>query len=130
MNFDAAAAQVADPVCGQVLYTESVTSSECRSSETFPAPPPARRHNRGNDRARAGKEMQAELRDFVAGDVEAVNRVALAAFQQYSGQYADWEPFSWRIAGMDALAASAEIVVATIGGRPVTSTPQPIRHEP
>lgn len=61
--------------------------------------------------------MQAELRDFVAGDAEAVNRVALAAFQQYSGQYADWEPFSRRIAGMDALAASAEIVVATIGGR-------------
>ena len=61
--------------------------------------------------------MQAELRDFVAGDAEAVNRVALAAFQQYSGQYADWEAFSRRIAGMAALAASAEIVVATIGGK-------------
>lgn len=59
--------------------------------------------------------MKFELRDFVGTDAEAVNRIALAAFQQYSGQYEDWEQFSRRISRMDSLAESAELVVATRG---------------
>lgn len=61
--------------------------------------------------------MAFELRDFAAADAEAVNRVALAAFGQYSEQYADWAQFARRIASMSSLAESSEIVVAVLGER-------------
>lgn len=61
--------------------------------------------------------MSLELRDFSGSDGEAVNRVALAAFQQYRSLYTGWEEFARRISGMAALAESAEIVVASLGGR-------------
>jgi ribosomal protein S18 acetylase RimI-like enzyme len=52
------------------------------------------------------------LRDFRAGDADAVNRVALAAFEQYRDAYADWPAFSANIGRMAALAEHAELIVA------------------
>jgi len=58
-----------------------------------------------------------ELNEFVAADAEAINQVASAAFLQYREHYQEWEQFSRRLGCMDALAASAEIVVGRIDGR-------------
>ncbi|MDD3518014.1 MAG: GNAT family N-acetyltransferase [Chromatiales bacterium] len=63
--------------------------------------------------------MRFELRDFVADDAPAVNRVALAAFSQYRDRYEDWESFSRLIGAMDMLAVSTELIVATLGGEVV-----------
>lgn len=63
--------------------------------------------------------MKFELSDFSAADGEALNRVALAAFAQYSGQYEDWDRFSRSLACMNTLAENAEVVVASVGGEPV-----------
>ena len=56
--------------------------------------------------------MSYTLRDFRAGDAGAVNRVALAAFEQYRGAYSDWTAFSANIGRMAALAENAELIVA------------------
>jgi len=45
-----------------------------------------------------------------------VNRVALAAFSQYAHAYADWPPFSARIARTSDLAGEAELLVADHNG--------------
>jgi hypothetical protein len=42
------------------------------------------------------------LRDFRAGDADAVNRVTLDAFEQYRDAYSDWPAFSANIGGMAA----------------------------
>jgi ribosomal protein S18 acetylase RimI-like enzyme len=57
-----------------------------------------------------------ELRDFSASDADAVNRLALAAFAEYSGRYDDWDSFARRIGDMAALAESAELIVACVDG--------------
>ncbi|MES3023286.1 MAG: GNAT family N-acetyltransferase [Pseudomonadota bacterium] len=58
------------------------------------------------------------LRDFDptdAGEAQAVNALAIAAFTQYQHAYTDWPVFRERIADMAALAASGEIIVAQAG---------------
>jgi ribosomal protein S18 acetylase RimI-like enzyme len=52
------------------------------------------------------------LRRFTPADVEAVNAVAVAAFQQYRGVYSDWEALERGVGSMAALGAAAEIIVA------------------
>ena len=59
--------------------------------------------------------MRYFLREFTGADAEAVNGVALAAFAQYSGAYADWPAFSAHIGGMASLAKDGEIIVADSG---------------
>jgi ribosomal protein S18 acetylase RimI-like enzyme len=53
--------------------------------------------------------------DFEPADACAVNRLALAAFEQYRDAYRDWAQFSQRIGDMPSLASSAEIIVAREG---------------
>jgi ribosomal protein S18 acetylase RimI-like enzyme len=60
-----------------------------------------------------------QLSAFTDADEAAVNRVALAAFEQYRDQYQDWPQFSQRIGSMASLAAGAEVVVARDGERVV-----------
>jgi ribosomal protein S18 acetylase RimI-like enzyme len=57
------------------------------------------------------------LRDYRGDDAEAVNALALGAFAQYQADYDDWPGFARKIAGMSALSAAAELVVATRGER-------------
>ena len=59
--------------------------------------------------------MSYTLRDFHAGDADGVNRVALAAFEQYRDAYSDWPAFSANIGRMAALAEHAELIVADAG---------------
>lgn len=52
------------------------------------------------------------LRDFESGDAVAVNKLALAAFEQFSEAYEDWSRFRIGIGNMSSLASVGEIVVA------------------
>jgi ribosomal protein S18 acetylase RimI-like enzyme len=52
------------------------------------------------------------VRDFSPADSEAVNCVALAAFEQYKGVYSDWEILARGVGSMAALADGGRIVVA------------------
>lgn len=57
--------------------------------------------------------QSVRLRDFRQSDAEAVNALALAAFQQFAHEYEDWPGFRARIACMATLAETGEIIVAT-----------------
>ena len=52
------------------------------------------------------------LRDYA--DSDAVNAVALSAFEQFSHHYQDWQGFSAGIKNMSALAGVGEIIVAIL----------------
>lgn len=52
------------------------------------------------------------LRDFVRDDAAAVNAVALAAFEQFRGEYDDWPAFSAFVGSMADLAQGGELIVA------------------
>lgn len=52
------------------------------------------------------------IRPFAPEDADAVNAVALAAFDQYRGVYDDWETLSRGVGAMALLAKTAQIVVA------------------
>jgi len=60
---------------------------------------------------------QYEIRDFAAPDAAAVNAIALAAFEQYRGEYSDWPEFASRVGAMASLADGGEIIVALSEGR-------------
>jgi ribosomal protein S18 acetylase RimI-like enzyme len=86
---------------------------------------------RGSARARAVPRRQLEkrniargaetaapatayaIRDFAPRDAEAVNAVALAAFEQFRGEYSDWPEFSKTVGAMASLADGGEVIVAT-----------------
>jgi len=52
------------------------------------------------------------LRDFRSDDADDVNRVALAAFEQYRDSYADWPAMAAGIGRMSSLAEHGELIVA------------------
>ena len=52
------------------------------------------------------------LRDFREGDAQEVNRIALAAFGEFSSKYTDWPALARILGRMSELADSGEIVVA------------------
>jgi len=65
----------------------------------------------------AGSAAQYEILDFEPQDAEAVNAIALAAFEQYRAAYSDWQEFAKRIGAMASLTESgAEIIVASNDG--------------
>jgi ribosomal protein S18 acetylase RimI-like enzyme len=53
------------------------------------------------------------IRDFVTADTDAVNAVALAAFEQFRVQYSDWPEFAKTICVTANLADDGELIVAT-----------------
>lgn len=61
--------------------------------------------------------MIFEVVDFVPSHTEAVNRIALAAFEQYRDVYDDWEPLARIVGNMAALAPTAQILVAEVDER-------------
>ena len=57
------------------------------------------------------------IRAFKEGDSEAVNALALRAFEQYRGVYSDWETLERAVGRTSDLAAESELLVAEEGGR-------------
>jgi hypothetical protein len=48
------------------------------------------------------------LRDYAADDADAVNRLALAAFDQFKAEYSDWPAMAASVGSMSALAEEGE----------------------
>lgn len=67
-------------------------------------------------KAAAGNHGTLLLRTFRQADSDAVNRVALAAFAQYRGEYDDWAAMEAGVSNMAALSASGDITVAEQNG--------------
>jgi len=63
--------------------------------------------------------MHCTIRLYQPTDREAVDRVGLAAFEQYAHAYANWPRFSARIAHTSELAGQAELLVAESVGEVV-----------
>jgi ribosomal protein S18 acetylase RimI-like enzyme len=57
---------------------------------------------------------KVRLLDFCEADAADVNRVALAAFDQYKSHYADWPAMASTVGRMATLAGTAEIIVAML----------------
>jgi ribosomal protein S18 acetylase RimI-like enzyme len=77
------------------------------------------------------------IRDFATADTDAVNAVALAAFEQFRVQYSDWPEFAKTIGVTANLADGGELIVATRDGRIVgavaymgASAPKPEMFDP
>jgi len=80
----------------------------------------ARRHQAKRTagvRGAAGAAVERIIRDFAVEDAAAVNAVALAAFEQYRGEYEDWSAFSAFAGSMANLAEGGELIVALSDGR-------------
>jgi GNAT superfamily N-acetyltransferase len=59
------------------------------------------------------------VRDYESSDAEHVNRIAVAAFNQFSEKYEDWPAMRANLAKTSGLSASGELIVAELDGRPV-----------
>lgn len=57
------------------------------------------------------------LRDFRSADADHVNRLAPAAFAQFSSHYDNWPALAATLAKMSDLAAHGEIIVAELSAR-------------
>ena len=57
------------------------------------------------------------IRDYRDCDGPALDRVAVAAFSQYSDQYSDWPAMADRVSQMSQLASSGQVIVAEEHGR-------------
>jgi ribosomal protein S18 acetylase RimI-like enzyme len=58
-----------------------------------------------------------ELRAFRQRDALQVNKLALAAFEQYRDEYGNWPAMAASVSSMSALASSGDITVAERDGR-------------
>ena len=76
------------------------------------------------------RPLSPTLRDYRAADAPAVNRVALAAFEQFSKAYADWPAMAANVGDMAALAGAGEIVVAERDGAIVGAVAYIPPHRP
>jgi len=56
------------------------------------------------------------FREFREADARAINRLAVTAFQEYSGNYSDWPALVAILGRMSNLAKTGEIVVAETSG--------------
>jgi GNAT superfamily N-acetyltransferase len=77
---------------------------------------PERRHIKPNG-ANGAATARYEIRDFTPDDAAGVNAVALAAFEQYRGEYSDWPQFAKQVGAMASLAEHGEVIVALSEGR-------------
>src|SRR5690349_15309119 len=59
------------------------------------------------------------VRDYESSDAEHVNRIAVAAFHQFSEKYEDWPAMRANLAKTSDLSTSGELIVAELDGRPV-----------
>lgn len=61
--------------------------------------------------------MNFVINEFTSTDGDAVNQIAISAFQQYQQEYDDWDGFLGRISHMASIANTAELIVARVDGR-------------
>lgn len=59
------------------------------------------------------------LRDYREGDADALDRVALAAFEQFRGDYDDWPAMARAVSGKSRLSEVGEVIVANDDARVV-----------
>ena len=52
------------------------------------------------------------IRDYRHNDADAVNAIAVGAFEQFSSQYNEWDTFIDRIGSMSSLSEHAQLLVA------------------
>lgn len=55
------------------------------------------------------------VRDYRAADASEVNRIAVAAFDQYRADFSDWQAMSAGLARMSELHGTGEIIVSELG---------------
>lgn len=58
--------------------------------------------------------MTYTLRDYRPTDADALNRVALLAFQEFEQKYDDWDAVENSVSKMSELSSTAELIVATV----------------
>jgi GNAT superfamily N-acetyltransferase len=59
----------------------------------------------------------AQIRDFRSSDAEDVNRIAVTAFGQFSGDYQDWPAMHAGLSRTASLSATGEVIVAECQSR-------------
>lgn len=64
-----------------------------------------------------GEPVPIRIRAFEGVDSEAVDTVALDAFEQYRGVYSDWATLEQAVSRMSGLTGDAELLVAEEAGR-------------
>ena len=70
------------------------------------------------------------LRDFREADAQEVNRLALAAFAEFSTHYSDWPALAAILGRMSELAERGEIVVAEVAGNIIGAVAYIPPHRP
>ena len=60
---------------------------------------------------------EIRLRDYQEADAEDLNRVAVAAFDQFRDNYDDWPAMRAGLSNTSALGATGEVVIAELQGR-------------
>jgi GNAT superfamily N-acetyltransferase len=58
-----------------------------------------------------------KIRDYESSDAENLNRIAVAAFDQYRDQYQDWPAMRARLSTTSALSATGEVIVVECQGQ-------------
>ena len=72
----------------------------------------------------------AVLRDFQEPDANEVNKLAIAAFQEFSSKYSDWPALASFYGRMSTLAEHGEIMVAELAGNIVGAVAYIPPHRP
>jgi len=74
--------------------------------------------------------MSLVIRDFRGSDADAVNRLALAAFEEFRTAYSDWGAMAANISKMSTLASVGELIVAESLGNIVGAVTYVAPHRP
>lgn len=61
--------------------------------------------------------MSVQLRAYIDADAPVINRIAVAAFSQYSDRYNDWPALAKVMERMSDMAKTAEIIIVEHEGR-------------
>jgi ribosomal protein S18 acetylase RimI-like enzyme len=70
------------------------------------------------------------IRDFFETEADAVNRVAVAAFEEFRTAYSDWTAMVANLARMSTLAAVGELIVAEHTGTIIGAVTYVAPHRP
>ena len=63
--------------------------------------------------------MTLTLRDYAAGDAATIDRLAVAAFDQYAGEFNDWKTMKARLGATSKLAGVSQFIIAEQDGTAV-----------
>ena len=74
--------------------------------------------------------MEESFRNFKPSDADAVNRLALRAFEEFSNDYTDWENFAEKVATMSSLSECGELIIAEADGQIIGAVAYVAPHRP